>query len=55
METEFQETIAPRRWMWCIINNLQQFDSKPEYLLEMLKKFKRIKNVLLFLMFLPCV
>ena len=44
MEEQFKDRIAPVKWLWCIINNLQKFDNKPEYILELVKKFKILKD-----------
>ena len=27
----FKDTILPIRWMWCLINNLEKFNDRPEY------------------------
>ena len=44
MEEQFKDKIAPVKWLWCIINNLQKFDNKPEYILELVKKFRALKE-----------
>ena len=44
MEEQFKDKIAPVKWLWCIINNLQKFDNKPEYILELVKKFRTLKE-----------
>ncbi len=44
IEQVFNEKIAPSRCMWCILNNLQKFDDKPEFLLNIVEKFKQLKD-----------
>ena len=44
MDEIFKDKIAPERWMWCIINNLQRFDDRPEYILNLIKKYKQLKD-----------
>lgn len=34
----------PTQWFWCILNNLDKFDSKPELMLDLINKFKRIED-----------
>ena len=34
----------PTQWFWCILNNLDKFDSKPELMLELIEKFKKIED-----------
>ena len=42
MEQAFRQKILPTQWFWCILNNLDKFNSKPELILELVKKFKKI-------------
>ena len=44
MEEVFRDTILPVRWMWCIVNNLEKFNERPEYINELIKKFKLVKD-----------
>ena len=44
MEEAFKDKIAPERWMWCIINNLEKFNDRPEYILDLIKKYKQLKD-----------
>lgn len=44
MEQAFRERIMPSQWIWCIINNLDKFNDKPEYILELIRKFKKIED-----------
>ena len=44
MEQSFREKIMPTQWFWCIINNLDKFDSKPELMLDLINKFKKIED-----------
>ncbi len=34
----------PTQWFWCILNNLDKFESKPELILELISKFKKVKD-----------
>ena len=40
----FKDTIPAIRWMWCIINNLEKFNDRPEYILDMIKKYRRVED-----------
>lgn len=42
MEEAFKDKIAPERWMWCVINNLERFNDRPEYILDLIKKYNRL-------------
>lgn len=44
MEQAFREKIMPTQWFWCIINNLNKFDSRPELMLDLIEKFKKIED-----------
>lgn len=44
MEEAFKDKIAPERWMWCVINNLEKFNDRPDYVLDLIKKFKLLKS-----------
>lgn len=44
MEQAFREKIMPTQWFWCILNNLDKFDGKPELMLDLIAKFKRIED-----------
>ena len=44
MEQHFNEKITPTRCMWCILNSLPKFDEKPEFVLQLVEKFKELKN-----------
>ena len=44
MEEAFKDNIAPVRWMWCVINNLQKFDDRPEFILDLIKKYKQLND-----------
>ena len=44
MEQSFRDKIMPTQWFWCILNNLDKFDSKPELMLDLIAKFKRIED-----------
>ena len=44
MEQAFAERVSPSNWMWCIVNNFEKFNSRPEYLLELIKKFKKVQD-----------
>lgn len=34
----------PTQWFWCILNNLDKFNKRPELMLELIKKFKRFPD-----------
>lgn len=44
MEQAFREKIMPTQWFWCILNNLDKFDSKPKLMLDLIDKFKKIED-----------
>ena len=44
MEQAFREKIMPTQWFWCILNNLDKFNSKPELMLDLIEKFKKIED-----------
>lgn len=44
MEQAFKDKIMPVKWVWCIVNNLHLFDDKPDFILELIKKAKRIED-----------
>lgn len=44
MEQAFREKIMPTQWFWCILNNLDKFNNRPELMLELIAKFKRIED-----------
>lgn len=44
MDQQFNEKITPARCMWCVLNNLQKFDEKPEYVLNIVNKFKQLRD-----------
>lgn len=44
MEQEFREKIMPAQWIWCLVNNLDKFDDKPELILQLIWKFNRIED-----------
>lgn len=44
IEQQFNEKITPARCMWCVLNNLQKFDEKPEFILNIVDKFKKLKD-----------
>ena len=44
MEQAFREKIMPTQWFWCILNNLDKFDSRPELMLDLIAKFKKIED-----------
>lgn len=44
MEQSFREKIMPTQWFWCILNNLDKFDKRPELMLELIAKFKKIED-----------
>ena len=44
MEQSFRDKIMPTQWFWCILNNLDKFDNKPELMLELIEKFKKIED-----------
>lgn len=40
----FKDTILPIRWMWCIINNLEKFNDRPEYILNLIKSYRKVDD-----------
>lgn len=44
MNTTFTEKLTPSRCMWCVLNNLQKFDEKPEFILNLVEKWKELKD-----------
>lgn len=44
MEEAFKDRVAPERWMWCVINNLEKFNDRPEYILELIRKYNQLKD-----------
>lgn len=44
MEQAFREKIMPTQWFWCILNNLDKFDNRPELMFDLIEKFKRIED-----------
>lgn len=44
MEQIFRDKIMPVQWIWCIINNIQKFDDKPEFILSLIEKLKKIED-----------
>ena len=34
----------PSQRIWCIVNNLQKFDDKPEFILNLIEKMKQVKD-----------
>lgn len=44
MEQHFAEKLTPTRCMWCILNNLPKFDDKPDYILNLIEKWKNLKD-----------
>ena len=44
MEQAFRDKIMPTQWFWCILNNLDKFDSKPKLMLDLIDKFKKIED-----------
>ena len=44
MEQNFNEKLTPSRCMWCVLNNLQKFDDKPEFVLNLVEKWKELKD-----------
>lgn len=44
MDQSFNEKITPARCMWCVLNNLPKFDEKPEFVLNLVDKFKKLKD-----------
>ena len=44
MEQSFREKIMPTQWFWCIINNLDKFNNRPELMLDLIEKFKRVED-----------
>ena len=44
MEQVFNEKLTPSRCMWCVLNNLSKFDDKPEFVLNLVEKWKELKD-----------
>jgi KaiC/GvpD/RAD55 family RecA-like ATPase len=44
MEQSFNEKLTPSRCMWCVLNNLPKFDEKPDFILNLVKKWKNLKD-----------
>ena len=44
MEQHFNEKLTPSRCMWCVLNNLPKFDDKPEFILNLVEKWKNLKD-----------
>lgn len=44
MEQHFNEKLTPSRCMWCVLNNLPKFDDKPEFILNLIEKWKNLKD-----------
>lgn len=44
MEQNFNEKLTPSRCMWCVLNNLTKFDDKPEFILNLIEKWKDLKD-----------
>jgi hypothetical protein len=44
MEQSFNEKLTPSRCMWCVLNNLPKFDDKPEFVLNLITKWKELKD-----------
>ena len=44
MEQVFRDKIMPAQWVWAIVNNLQKFDDKPDFILALIEKLKKIKD-----------
>ena len=44
MEQHFNEKLTPSRCMWCVLNNLPKFDEKPEFVLNLVNKWKELKD-----------
>ena len=44
MEQTFVKRVAPRRYMWCLLNNLETFNNRPEYIIDFIKRFKKVQN-----------
>ena len=44
MEQAFREKIMPTQWFWCILNNLDKFNAKPDLMLDLIQKFKKIED-----------
>lgn len=40
----FKDTVLPIRWIWCIVNNLEGFNDRPEYILQLIKSYRKIKD-----------
>ena len=44
MDQAFRERIMPSQWVWCIVNNLDKFNDKPDLILNIISKVKRIED-----------
>ena len=44
MELTFNEKLTPSRCMWCVLNNLPKFDDKPEFVTNLINKWKNLKD-----------
>lgn len=44
MNNTFTEKLTPSRCMWCVLNNLQKFDEKPDFILNLIEKWKELKD-----------
>ena len=44
MNSTFTEKLTPSRCMWCVLNNLPKFDEKPEFILNLVEKWKELKD-----------
>ena len=42
IEQVFNEKLTPSRCMWCVLNNLPKFDEKPEFVLNLVEKWKEL-------------
>ena len=44
MNSTFAEKLTPTRCMWCVLNNLPKFDEKPDFILNLVEKWKELKD-----------
>lgn len=44
MEQIFRDKIMPAQWIWCLVNNLDKFNDKPDFIFSLIGKFKLIKD-----------
>ena len=44
MEQNFNEKLTPTRCMWCVLNNLPKFDDKSEFILNLVEKWRQLKD-----------